>query len=144
LDEYHKYIEKDQALARRFQPVMVGGAQRRGDHLNPPWHQGQVRAAPPRPHHGLPRSSAAADLSNRYISDRFLPDKAIDLVDEAASRLRMELDSMPADIDAVDRQLTQMQIEEQALMKEEDEASKERLKKLRGEIATDPARSSTA
>ena len=79
---------------------------------------------------------SAADLSNRYISDRFLPDKAIDLVDEAASRLRMELDSMPADIDAVDRQLTQMQIEEQALMKEEDEASRERLKKLRGEIAT--------
>ena len=79
---------------------------------------------------------SAADLSNRYISDRFLPDKAIDLVDEAASRLRMELDSMPADIDAVDRQLTQMQIEEQALMKEEDEASKERLVTLRKEIAT--------
>ena len=79
---------------------------------------------------------SAADLSNRYISDRFLPDKAIDLVDEAASRLRMELDSMPADIDAVDRQLTQMQIEEQALMKEEDEASRERLKKLGGERAT--------
>ena len=79
---------------------------------------------------------SAADLSNRYISDRFLPDKAIDLVDEAASRLRMELDSMPADIDAVDRQLTQMQIEEQALMKEEDDASKERLVALRKEIAT--------
>lgn len=79
---------------------------------------------------------SAADLSNRYISDRFLPDKAIDLVDEAASRLRMELDSMPADIDAVDRQLTQMQIEEQALMKEDDEASKERLEKLRKNIAT--------
>ena len=79
---------------------------------------------------------SAADLSNRYISDRFLPDKAIDLVDEAASRLRMELDSMPADIDAVDRDLTQKQIEEQALMKEDDEASKERLAKLRKEIAT--------
>ncbi len=79
---------------------------------------------------------SAADLSNRYISDRSLPDKAIALVDEAASRLRMELDSMPADIDAVDRQLTQMQIEEQALMKEEDEASKERLVTLRKEIAT--------
>ena len=78
---------------------------------------------------------AAADLSNRYISDRFLPDKAIDLVDEAASRLRMELDSMPAEIDAVDRQLTQMQIEEQALMREEDEASKERLESLRADIA---------
>ena len=78
---------------------------------------------------------AAADLSNRYISDRFLPDKAIDLVDEAASRLRMELDSMPAEIDAVDRQLTQMQIEEQALMREEDDASKERLETLRKNIA---------
>lgn len=79
---------------------------------------------------------SAADLSNRYISDRFLPDKAIDLVDEAASRLRMELDSMPAEIDAVDRKLTQMQIEEQALMKEEDAASKERLEVLQKEIAT--------
>ena len=82
-----------------------------------------------------PPCVSAADLSNRYITDRFLPDKAIDLVDEAASRLRMELDSMPSDIDAVDRQLTQMQIEEQALMKEEDAASKERLETLRKEIA---------
>ena len=91
-------------------------------------------------HHGVRITDAAlvsaADLSNRYIADRFLPDKAIDLVDEAASRLRMELDSMPSDIDAVDRQLTQMQIEEQALMKEEDAASKERLETLRKEIAT--------
>ena len=78
---------------------------------------------------------SAADLSNRYISDRFLPDKAIDLVDEAASRLRMELDSMPAEIDAMDRQMTQMQIEEQALMKEEDAASKDRLEQLRREMA---------
>ena len=78
---------------------------------------------------------SAADLSNRYIADRFLPDKAIDLVDEAASRLRMELDSMPSEIDAVDRQLTQMQIEEQALLKEEDVASKERLDALRAEMA---------
>jgi ATP-dependent Clp protease ATP-binding subunit ClpB len=116
LDEYHKYIEKDQALARRFQPVMVGEPSvedtisiLRG--IKDKYEQ----------HHRVRITDsalvAAADLSNRYISDRFLPDKAIDLVDEAASRLRMELDSMPADIDAVDRQLTQMQIEEQALMK---------------------------
>ena len=135
LDEYRKYIEKDQALARRFQPVMVSEPSveetisiLRG--IKDKYEQ----------HHRVRITDAAlvsaADLSNRYIADRFLPDKAIDLVDEAASRLRMELDSMPADIDAVDRQLTQMQIEEQALMKEEDEASRERLKKLRGEIAT--------
>ena len=135
LDEYRKYIEKDQALARRFQTVMVSEPTvedtisiLRG--LKDRYEQ----------HHRVRITDSAlvsaADLSNRYISDRFLPDKAIDLVDEAASRLRMELDSMPADIDAVDRQLTQMQIEEQALMKEEDEASRERLEKLRGEIAT--------
>ena len=135
LDEYRKYIEKDQALARRFQTVMVGEPTvedtisiLRG--LKDRYEQ----------HHRVRITDAAlvsaADLSNRYISDRFLPDKAIDLVEEAASRLRMELDSMPSDIDAVDRQLTQMQIEEQALMKEEDEASKERLETLRGEIAT--------
>ena len=135
LDEYRKYIEKDQALARRFQTVMVGEPTvedtisiLRG--LKDRYEQ----------HHRVRITDAAlvsaADLSNRYISDRFLPDKAIDLVDEAASRLRMELDSMPSDIDAVDRQLTQMQIEEQALMKEEDDASKERLATLQGEIAT--------
>ena len=135
LDEYRKYIEKDQALARRFQTVMVSEPTvedtisiLRG--LKDRYEQ----------HHRVRITDSAlvsaADLSNRYISDRFLPDKAIDLVDEAASRLRMELDSMPADIDAVDRQLTQMQIEEQALMKEEDEASKERLVPLRKEIAT--------
>ena len=134
-DEYRKYIEKDQALARRFQTVMVSEPTvedtisiLRG--LKDRYEQ----------HHRVRITDSAlvsaADLSNRYISDRFLPDKAIDLVDEAASRLRMELDSMPADIDAVDRQLTQMQIEEQALMKEEDEASKERLVTLRKEIAT--------
>ena len=135
LDEYRKYIEKDQALALRFQTVMVSEPTvedtisiLRG--LKDRYEQ----------HHRVRITDSAlvsaADLSNRYISDRFLPDKAIDLVDEAASRLRMELDSMPADIDAVDRQLTQMQIEEQALMKEEDEASKERLVTLRKEIAT--------
>ena len=135
LDEYRKYIEKDAALARRFQTVIVSEPTvedtisiLRG--LKERYEQ----------HHRVRITDSAlvsaADLSNRYIADRFLPDKAIDLVDEAASRLRMELDSMPADIDAVDRQLTQMQIEEQALMKEEDAASKERLETLRGEIAT--------
>ena len=134
LDEYRKYIEKDAALARRFQQVLVSEPTvedtisiLRG--LKEKYEM----------HHGVRITDAAlvsaADLSNRYIADRFLPDKAIDLVDEAASRLRMELDSMPSDIDAVDRQLTQMQIEEQALMKEEDAASKERLETLRGEIA---------
>ena len=135
LDEYRKYIEKDQALARRFQTVLVSEPTvedtisiLRG--LKERYEQ----------HHRVRITDSAlvsaADLSNRYISDRFLPDKAIDLVDEAASRLRMELDSMPVDIDAVDRQLTQMQIEEQALIKEEDDASKERLATLRKEIAT--------
>ena len=135
LDEYRKYIEKDAALARRFQTVLVSEPTvedtisiLRG--LKEKYEQ----------HHRVRITDsalvAAADLSNRYIFDRFLPDKAIDLVDEAASRLRMELDSMPAEIDAVDRQLTQMQIEEQALMKEEDAASKERLENLRAEIAT--------
>lgn len=135
LDEYRKYIEKDAALARRFQTVLVSEPSvedtisiLRG--LKEKYEQ----------HHRVRITDsalvAAADLSNRYISDRFLPDKAIDLVDEAASRLRMELDSMPAEIDAVDRQLTQMQIDEQALMKEEDAASKERLENLRAEIAT--------
>ena len=135
LDEYRKYIEKDAALARRFQTVLVSEPTvedtisiLRG--LKEKYEM----------HHGVRITDAAlvsaADLSNRYIADRFLPDKAIDLVDEAASRLRMELDSMPSDIDAVDRQLTQMQIEEQALMKEEDAASRERLETLRREIAS--------
>ena len=135
LDEYRKYLEKDAALARRFQTVLVSEPTvedtisiLRG--LKEKYEM----------HHGVRITDAAlvsaADLSNRYIADRFLPDKAIDLVDEAASRLRMELDSMPSDIDAVDRQLTQMQIEEQALMKEEDAASRERLETLRREIAS--------
>ena len=135
LDEYRKYIEKDQALARRFQPVMVTEPSvedtisiLRG--IKDKYEQ----------HHRVRITDAAlvsaADLSNRYISDRFLPDKAIDLVDEAASRLRMELDSKPSDIDAVERTLTQMKIEEQSLMKEDDDLSKERLAKLRADIAT--------
>ena len=135
LDEYRKYIEKDAALARRFQQVLV----------SEPTVEDTIsilRGLKEKYEifHGVHITDgalvAAADLSDRYIADRFLPDKAIDLVDEAASRLRMELDSMPVEIDAVTRQLTQMQIEEQALMKESDEASKERLEALRQEIAT--------
>ena len=134
LDEYRKYIEKDAALERRFQPVLVTEptvedtiAILRG--LKEKYEI----------HHGVRITDAAivaaAELSNRYISDRFLPDKAIDLMDEAASRLRIEIDSMPEEVDAADRKLTQMQIEEQALMKETDEASKERLEVLRRDIA---------
>lgn len=134
LDEYRKYIEKDAALARRFQTVIV----------SEPTVEDTIsilRGLKEKYEifHGVHIADnalvAAADLSDRYIADRFLPDKAIDLVDEAASRLRMELDSMPVEIDAITRQLTQMQIEEQALMKETDEASAERLEALRQEIA---------
>ena len=134
LDEYRKYIEKDAALARRFQTVMVGepSVEDTISILRGLKEKYEI-------FHGVHITDsalvAAADLSDRYIADRFLPDKAIDLVDEAASRLRMELDSMPAEIDATERQLTQLQIEEQALMKESDDASKERLETLRQEIA---------
>ena len=134
LDEYRKYIEKDAALARRFQPVLV-------DQPTVEDTISILRGIKEKYeiHHGVRITDsalvAAAQLSDRYITDRFLPDKAIDLVDEAGSRLRMELDSMPSDIDAQERQLTQMQIEEQALMKEDDEASAERLQSLRHEIA---------
>lgn len=134
LDEYRKYIEKDAALERRFQQVLVSEptvedtiAILRG--LKEKYEI----------HHGVRITDgaivAAAELSNRYITDRFLPDKAIDLMDEAASRLRIEIDSMPEEVDAAERKLTQMQIEEQALMKESDEASKERLEALRKDIA---------
>ena len=134
LDEYRKYIEKDAALERRFQTVLVGEptvedtiAILRG--LKEKYEI----------HHGVRITDgalvAAAELSNRYISDRFLPDKAIDLMDEAASRLRIEIDSMPEEIDLAERKLTQMQIEEQALMKEDDDASRERLENLRKDIA---------
>ncbi len=135
LDEYRKYIEKDAALERRFQPVLVGEptvedtiAILRG--LKEKYEI----------HHGVRIKDsalvAAAELSNRYITDRFLPDKAIDLMDEAASRLRIEIDSMPEEVDLAERKLTQMQIEEQALMKETDEPSRERLEALRKEIAS--------
>ncbi len=134
LDEYRKYIEKDAALARRFQQVIVSEptVEDTVSILRGLKEKYEI-------HHKVRISDSAlvvaADLSNRYISDRFLPDKAIDLVDEAASRLRMQLDSMPADIDAQERNLTQMQIEEQALMKEDDDASRERLEVLQKEIA---------
>ena len=134
LDEYRKYIEKDAALARRFQTVMVGepSVEDTISILRGLKEKYEI-------FHGVHITDgalvSAADLSDRYIADRFLPDKAIDLVDEAASRLRMELDSMPVEIDQTQRKLTQLQIEEQALMKETDDASKERLEALRQEIA---------
>lgn len=134
LDEYRKYVEKDAALERRFQPVIVGEPTV-GDTI------AILRGLKEKYeiHHGVRITDgaivSAAELSNRYISDRFLPDKAIDLMDEAASRLRIEIDSMPEEVDAAERKLTQMQIEEQALMKESDAASKERLETLQHEIA---------
>ena len=134
LDEYRKYIEKDAALARRFQTVMVSepSVEDTISILRGLKEKYEI-------FHGVHITDgalvSAADLSSRYIADRFLPDKAIDLVDEAASRLRMELDSMPVEIDQTQRKLTQMQIEEQALMKESDPASAERLDALRQEIA---------
>ncbi|MEY4983488.1 MAG: ATP-dependent chaperone ClpB [Pseudomonadota bacterium] len=134
LDEYRKYVEKDAALARRFQPVMV----------SEPTVEDTIsilRGIKEKYelHHGVRISDsalvAAATLSHRYITDRFLPDKAIDLVDEAASRLRMEVDSKPEELDALDRQILQGQIEAEALKKEDDAASKDRLEKLEKELA---------
>ncbi len=134
LDEYRKYVEKDAALARRFQPVMV----------QEPTVEDTIsilRGIKEKYelHHGVRVSDsalvAAATLSNRYITDRFLPDKAIDLVDEAASRLRMEVDSKPEELDALDRQILQMQIEVEALKLEDDTASKDRLATLEKELA---------
>ena len=134
LDEYRKYVEKDAALARRFQPVMVSEPTvedtisiLRGIKEKYELHHG-VRIADA-------ALVAAATLSHRYITDRFLPDKAIDLVDEAASRLRMEVDSKPEELDALDRQILQGQIEAEALKKEDDAASKDRLEKLEKELA---------
>ena len=134
LDEYRKYVEKDAALARRFQPVMV----------EEPTVEDTIsilRGIKDKyeMHHGVRISDsalvAAATLSHRYITDRFLPDKAIDLVDEAASRLRMEVDSKPEELDQLDRQILQLQIEAEALKKEDDAASKDRLEKLEKELA---------
>ncbi len=134
LDEYRKHIEKDPALERRFQPIVVS---------EPTVEDtiGILRGLRERyeAHHGVRIQDAAlvaaATLSHRYISDRFLPDKAIDLVDEAASRLRMEIDSMPVEIDEVRRRLLQLDIEREALRKEKDDASRERLQKLDAERA---------
>ena len=134
LDEYRKYIEKDAALARRFQPVFV-------DEPSVEDTISILRGIKEKYelHHGVRISDsalvAAATLSNRYITDRFLPDKAIDLVDEAASRLRMQVDSKPEALDELDRRLMQLKIEREALRKEQDPASKERLERLEGEIA---------
>ena len=134
LDEYRKYIEKDAALERRFQTVMV----------SEPTVEDTIsilRGLRERYelHHGVKFKDAAlvaaAVLSNRYITDRFLPDKAIDLVDEAASKLRMEIDSMPAELDELERRIMQLEIEREALRKERDKASKERLGKLEKELA---------
>ncbi|MBY0226437.1 MAG: ATP-dependent chaperone ClpB [Hyphomicrobium sp.] len=134
LDEYRKHIEKDAALARRFQPIFV----------NEPTVEDTIsilRGLKEKYelHHGVRITDsalvAAATLSNRYITDRFLPDKAIDLVDEASSRLRMQVDSKPEELDAIDRDLMQLMIEREALRKETDQASKDRLTKLEGEIA---------
>jgi len=129
VNEYRKHIEKDPALERRFQPVQVGEPSVE-DTIS------ILRGLKERYelHHGVRIQDsaivAAATLSNRYISDRFLPDKAIDLIDEAASRLRMEIDSMPAEMDEVRRKLMQLQIEEQALKKETDSLSKGRLDEI--------------
>jgi ATP-dependent Clp protease ATP-binding subunit ClpB len=134
LDEYRKHIEKDAALERRFQPVMVGEptVEDTISILRGLREKYEI-------HHGVKfRDSAlvaAAVLSHRYIADRFLPDKAIDLVDEAASRLRMEIDSMPAELDEVHRRIMQLEIERAALGKETDKASQERLAKLERELA---------
>jgi ATP-dependent Clp protease ATP-binding subunit ClpB len=134
LDEYRKYIEKDAALERRFQPVMV-------DEPSVEDTIAILRGLKERyeVHHGVRITDAAlvaaATLSHRYISDRFLPDKAVDLVDEAASRLKIELDSMPTEIDVIEREIMQHEMERQALKKEKDPASTERLKKLERELA---------
>ncbi|HEY8453625.1 MAG: ATP-dependent chaperone ClpB [Micromonosporaceae bacterium] len=134
LDEYREHIEKDPALERRFQPVFVG---------EPTVEDtiGILRGLKERyeVHHGVRITDAAlvaaATLSDRYISDRFLPDKAIDLVDEAASRLRMEIDSRPVEVDEIERAVRRLEIEEMALAKEDDPASRERLERLRAELA---------
>ena len=134
LNEYRKYVEKDAALARRFQPLLV-------EEPTVTDTVSILRGIKEKYelHHGVRISDsalvAAATLSHRYITDRFLPDKAIDLMDEAASRLRMEVDSKPEELDALDRQILQLQIEAEALKKEDDKASKDRLERLEKELA---------
>lgn len=134
LNEYRKYVEKDAALARRFQPVLV-------DEPNVPDTISILRGLKERyeTHHGVRISDnalvAAAELSNRHITDRFLPDKAIDLIDEAASRVRMAVDSKPEELDNLDREILQKQIEAEALRKEDDNASRKRLDDLTKELS---------
>jgi ATP-dependent Clp protease ATP-binding subunit ClpB len=134
IDEYRQYIEKDAALERRFQPILI-------DEPSVEETISILRGLKERyeVHHGVRIQDsaviAAATLSDRYISDRFLPDKAIDLIDEAASRLRMEIDSKPAELDEIDRKIMQLEIEREALKKEKDEASKERLQRLEKDLA---------
>ena len=134
LDEYRKHVEKDAALARRFQPVFVGepSVEDTISILRGIKEKYEL-------HHGVRITDsalvAAATLSNRYITDRFLPDKAIDLVDEASSRLRMQVDSKPEELDAIDRDLMRLKIEREALKKEQDAASKDRLERLEKELA---------
>ena len=134
LDEYRKHIEKDAALERRFQPVYVGEpsvedtiAILRGLKARYELHHG-VR---------IKDSAvvAAATLSQRYIADRFLPDKAIDLIDEAASKLRIEIDSMPVELDGIERKIMQLEIEKEALKKEKDDASKQRMEKTEKQLS---------
>src|SRR5881398_1564196 len=134
LDEYRKHIEKDAALERRFQPVLVGEP-------SPEDTIAILRGLKERyeVHHGVRIQDsaivAAALLSERYISDRFLPEKAIDLIDEAASRLRIEIDSLPTELDEIERQIQQLEIELQALKKEKDEASVTRREAIDRELA---------
>ena len=134
LDEYRKHVEKDPALERRFQPVLVEepSVEDTISILRGLKERYEI-------HHGVritdPATIAAATLSNRYIADRHLPDKAIDLIDEAAARLRTEIDSKPQALDEVDRQIMQFEIEREALKKEKDKASKERLQKIEKELA---------
>jgi ATP-dependent Clp protease ATP-binding subunit ClpB len=134
LDEYRKHVEKDAALERRFQPVLVGEPDVESTIAI-------LRGLKQRyeVHHGVRITDgaivAAAQLSHRYIADRFLPDKAIDLIDESASRLRIEIDSMPTEIDEIERRIRQLEIEREALKREEDRGAKERLSKLEGELA---------
>ena len=142
LDEYRKYIEKDAALARRFQPVYVGEP-------SVPDTISILRGIKEKYelHHGVRITDgalvAAATLSNRYITDRFLPDKAIDLIDEAASRLRMQIDSKPEELDELDRRIIQLKIEREALRKEDDTASKDRLVSVESELADLEEKSNT-
>ena len=135
LDEYRKHIEKDAALERRFQPVMVERADASRTRSASCAACASATRSTTASSSRTRRSSPPRCSRNRYITDRFLPDKAIDLIDEAAARLRMEIDSMPAELDEVERRIMQLEIEREASKKETDKASKERLQKLEKELA---------